>query len=67
MEGSDKGKPVIVSDPDSIQANALRKIAKVTAGRISVIAAGLNLNEIPEDEQTSTISSISAEQNGPSS
>jgi ATP-binding protein involved in chromosome partitioning len=68
MEGSDKGKPVIVSDPDSIQANALRKIAKVTAGRISVIAAGLNLNEMPEDEQTSTISSISAEQkNGPSS
>src|SRR5215216_662481 len=67
MEGSDKGKPVIVSDPDSIQANALRKMAKVTAGRISVIAAGLNLNEMPEDKRTSTISSISAEQkNGPS-
>jgi ATP-binding protein involved in chromosome partitioning len=67
MEGSDKGKPVIISDPDSIQANALRKMAKVTAGRISVIAAGLNLNEMPEDERTSTISSISAEQkNGPS-
>lgn len=67
MEGSDKGKPVIISDPDSIQANALRKMAKVTAGRISVIAAGLNLNEMPEDKRTSTISSISAEQkNGPS-
>lgn len=67
MEGSDKGKPVIISDPDSIQANALRKMAKITAGRISVIAAGLNLNEMPEDERTSTISSISAEQkNGPS-
>src|ERR687897_1803160 len=67
MEGSDKGKPVIISDPDSIQAIALRKMAKVTAGRISVIAAGLNLNEMPEDKRTSTISSISAEQkNGPS-
>jgi ATP-binding protein involved in chromosome partitioning len=68
MEGSDKGKPVIISDPDSIQANALRKMAKVTAGRISIIAAGLNLNEMPEDKRTSTISSISAEQkNGPPS
>jgi ATP-binding protein involved in chromosome partitioning len=68
MEGSDKGKPVIISDPDSIQANALRKMAKVTAGRISVIAARLNLDDIPEDERTSTISSVSPEQkNGPSS
>jgi ATP-binding protein involved in chromosome partitioning len=68
MEGSDKGKPVIISDPDSIQANALTKMAKVTAGRISVIAARLNLDEMPEDERTSTISSISPEQkNGPSS
>ena len=67
MEGSDKGKPVIISDPDSIQANALRKMAKVTAGRISVIAARLNLDEMPEDERTSTISSVSPEQkNGPS-
>ncbi|HJU85502.1 MAG TPA: Mrp/NBP35 family ATP-binding protein [Nitrososphaeraceae archaeon] len=68
MEGSDKGKPVIISDPDSIQANALTKMAKVTAGRISVIAARLNLDEMPEDEPTSTISSVSPEQkNGPSS
>jgi ATP-binding protein involved in chromosome partitioning len=68
MEGSDKGKPVIISDPDSIQANALRKMAKVTAGRISVIAARLNLDDMPEDERTSTISSVSPEQkNGPSS
>jgi ATP-binding protein involved in chromosome partitioning len=68
MEGSDKGKPVIISDPDSIQANALTKMAKVTAGRISVIAARLNLDEMPEDERTSTISSVSPEQkNGPSS
>ncbi|HYY67404.1 MAG TPA: Mrp/NBP35 family ATP-binding protein [Nitrososphaeraceae archaeon] len=68
MEGSDTGKPVIISDPDSMQANALRKVAKATAGRISVIAARLNLDEMPEDERTSTISSVSPEQkNGPSS
>jgi ATP-binding protein involved in chromosome partitioning len=60
MEGSDKGKPIILSEPDSIQANALRKVAKVTAGRISVIAAELNSNEVQADEQTSVSTSISA-------
>lgn len=68
MEGSDKGKPIILSEPDSIQANALRKVAKVTAGRISVIAAELNSNEVQADEQTSVSTSIStAHKNGQSS
>jgi ATP-binding protein involved in chromosome partitioning len=68
MEGSDKGKPVIISDPNSIQANALRKMASITAGRISVIAAGLNSNEMPPDKQASALSSIAGEQkNGSSS
>ena len=68
MEGSDKGKPIILSEPDSIQANALRKVAKVTAGRISVIAAALNSNEVQADEQTSVSTSIStALKNGHSS
>lgn len=68
MEGSDKGKPIILSEPDSIQANALRKVAKVTAGRISVIAAELNTNEVQADEQTSLSTSIStAHKNGQSS
>lgn len=68
MEGSDKGKPIILSEPDSIQANALRKVAKVTAGRISVIAAELNSNEVQADEQTSVSTSIStAQKNGHSS
>jgi ATP-binding protein involved in chromosome partitioning len=68
MEGSDKGKPIILSEPDSIQANALRKVAKVTAGRISVIAAELNSNEVQADEQTSVSTSIStAHKNGHSS
>jgi ATP-binding protein involved in chromosome partitioning len=65
MEGSDKGKPIILSEPDSIQANALRKVAKVTAGRISVIAAELNSNEVQADDQTSVSTSIStAHKNG---
>lgn len=65
MEGSDSGKPIILSEPDSIQANALRKVAKVTAGRISVIAAALNSNEVQADEQTSVSTSIStAHKNG---
>ena len=51
MEGSDKGKPVIISDPNSIQANALRKMASITAGRISVIAAELKSSEMPTDKQ----------------
>jgi ATP-binding protein involved in chromosome partitioning len=68
MEGSDKGKPIILSEPDSIQANALRKVAKVTAGRISVIAAELNSNEVQADEQTSVSTSLSsAHKNGHSS
>ncbi|MFZ0696066.1 MAG: Mrp/NBP35 family ATP-binding protein [Nitrososphaeraceae archaeon] len=68
MEGSDKGKPIILSEPDSIQANALRKVAKVTAGRISVIAAELNSNEVQADEETSVSTSIStAQKNGHSS
>jgi ATP-binding protein involved in chromosome partitioning len=65
MEGSDKGKPIILSEPDSVQANALRKVAKVIAGRISVIAAALNSNEVQADEQTSVSTSIStAHKNG---
>jgi len=68
MEGSDKGKPILLSDPDSIQANALRRVAKVTAGRISVIAAALNSNEVQADEQKSVSTSIStAHKNGHSS
>jgi ATP-binding protein involved in chromosome partitioning len=67
MEGSDKGKPVIVSNPDSIQANALRKVAKTVAGRISVIAAELNSNEIPPNESTFAPSSTAAGINSGSS
>src|ERR671927_2029366 len=49
-EGSDIGKPAVVSEPESMQAHAFSKAAKMTAGRISVIAASLNSDEMPEDE-----------------
>src|SRR5919199_1937613 len=38
-ESSDLGKPSVVSEPDSIQAHAFTKSAKMIAGRISVLAA----------------------------
>jgi ATP-binding protein involved in chromosome partitioning len=39
MEGSDTGRPVVISEPDSVQAHAFSKAAKVIAGRVSIIAA----------------------------
>ncbi len=39
MEGSDTGKPITLSDPSSIQANAFTNVAKTVAGRISVIGS----------------------------
>jgi ATP-binding protein involved in chromosome partitioning len=60
MEGSDKGKPVIISDTDSIQAKELRKVAKTVAGRISVIAADLN-SKIASNESTLAPSTTAAD------
>src|SRR5918998_2807310 len=51
MEGSDRGKPVITAEPDSMQSLAFSKVAKTVAGRISVIAADMNAQE--EDETKS--------------
>ena len=61
MEGSDKGKPVIISDADSIQAKELRKVAKTVAGRISVIAADLNSKETASNESTLAPSTTAAD------
>ncbi len=61
MEGSDMGKPVLISDPDSVQANALNRISKITAGRISIIASGLS-SQMSTGEPSSAPSSMSAEQ-----
>lgn len=47
-EGSDTGKPTVISDPESMQAHSFSKAAKVIAGRISVIAAELKAQEQAE-------------------
>jgi ATP-binding protein involved in chromosome partitioning len=39
MMGSDTGKPITLSEPGSIQANAFTSVTKTVAGRISIIAA----------------------------
>jgi ATP-binding protein involved in chromosome partitioning len=44
--GGDSGKPVIVSQPDSAAANALRTIAQQVAAKISVAALGAD-NALP--------------------
>lgn len=41
MQGSDKGKSIIISEPDSEYSKAFYKISKITAGRISVVASEL--------------------------
>jgi ATP-binding protein involved in chromosome partitioning len=47
-EGSDTGKPAVISNPESMQAHAFSKAAKVVAGRISIIAAELKAQEQAE-------------------
>jgi ATP-binding protein involved in chromosome partitioning len=54
MEGSDIGKPVTISEPNSMQSLAFSKIAKLTAGRISILAA-----EIREQENAGSAQSQS--------
>jgi ATP-binding protein involved in chromosome partitioning len=53
-EGSDTGKPSVVSEPESVQSHAFSKAAKLIAGRISVIAA-----EMREQEQAEAASKSS--------
>jgi ATP-binding protein involved in chromosome partitioning len=47
MQGSEIGKPIIISDPESGQTKAFLKIAKLVAGRVSVLAL-----EMQEQEQS---------------
>jgi ATP-binding protein involved in chromosome partitioning len=54
MEGSDIGKPVTIFEPNSMQSLAFSKVAKIIAGRISIIAA-----EIREQENTGSAQSQS--------
>ena len=43
--GSDAGKPVVLSEAESFQAQSFDKAAKIIAGRISIIAAELKAQE----------------------
>ncbi len=47
-EGSDTGKPAVLSEPESVQGNAFTKAAKLVAGRISIIAAEMRAQEQAE-------------------
>ncbi len=48
MEGSDAGKPVLITEPDSPRTDAFKKIAMAAAGRISVIAAEMQTNAVQQ-------------------
>ncbi|MFL6309542.1 MAG: Mrp/NBP35 family ATP-binding protein [Nitrososphaera sp.] len=47
-EGSDIGKPAVLSSPNSLQAQAFTKTAKLIAGRISIIATEIKAQENSE-------------------
>jgi ATP-binding protein involved in chromosome partitioning len=50
MEGSDQGKPITITEPESVQSHAFINVAKIVAGRISVIATEMNAEEKNEAE-----------------
>jgi ATP-binding protein involved in chromosome partitioning len=50
MEGSDQGKPITITEPESVQSRAFINVAKIVAGRISVIATEMNAEEKNEAE-----------------
>jgi len=51
MQGSDTGKSVIISDPESSQTKSFLKISKLVAGRVSVLAAEMQDQEKYEEKQ----------------
>ena len=51
MEGSDRGKPITICEPESVQSHAFINVAKIVAGRISVIAAEMNAQEEDKTER----------------
>jgi ATP-binding protein involved in chromosome partitioning len=51
-ESSDVGKPSVVSEPDSVQAHAFTKAAKVIAGRISILAAEIKAQGQAQNQVT---------------
>jgi ATP-binding protein involved in chromosome partitioning len=51
-ESSDVGRPTVVSEPESVQAQSFTKVAKLIAGRISIIAAEIKAQEQSEGQAT---------------
>ena len=51
MHGSDIGKPVIISDPESKQTKSFLKISKLVAGRVSVLATEMQDQEQYEEKK----------------
>jgi len=51
MHGSDIGKPVIISDPESRQTKSFLKISKLVAGRVSVLATEMQDQEQYEEKK----------------
>ena len=47
-EGSDTGRPSVLSEPESVQSHAFTKAAKLVAGRISIIATEMQAREEAE-------------------
>ena len=54
MQGSDSGKSILVSDPNSLPANAFTKASKLVAGRVSIIASEIKDQEKAESENKQT-------------
>jgi ATP-binding protein involved in chromosome partitioning len=52
--GSDTGKPTVLTEPESFQAQAFDRAAKTVAGRISIIAAELRAIEEAEKQEQGT-------------
>jgi ATP-binding protein involved in chromosome partitioning len=59
MTGSDIGKSVVISAPDSMNSLVFSKVAKTIAGRISVIATEMRAQQETESEQSSSNNSSS--------
>jgi ATP-binding protein involved in chromosome partitioning len=54
MQGSDSGKSILVSDPNSLPANAFTKASKLVAGRVSIIASEIKDQEKAESSNKQT-------------
>lgn len=59
MTGSDTGKSVVISAPDSMNSLVFSKVAKTIAGRISVIATEMRAQQETESEQSNSNNSSS--------